>query len=92
MMIGMLISLFAFSFRLWRNNNYGVYGSVIAIIVILAIEIGLAPVLDRFSVDPMQDLRWEIYSITMRIIGDYFPLGSGMGTFSSIYAGYQPPN
>ena len=91
-MIGMLISLFAFSFRLGRNNNYGVYGSVIAIIVILAIEIGLAPVLDRFSVDPMQDLRWEIYSITMRIIGDYFPLGSGMGTFSSIYAGYQPPN
>jgi len=91
-MIGLLISLFAFSFRLGRNNNYGVYGSVIAIIIVLAVEIGLAPVLDRFSVDPMQDLRWEIYSITMRIIGDYFPVGSGMGTFSSIYVGYQLPN
>ena len=91
-MVGMLISLVAYSYRLGRGNTYGIYGTVIAVITILALEIGLTPVLDRFSVDHMQDLRWEIYAITLRAIGDYFPLGSGMGTFSDIYAAYQLPN
>jgi O-antigen ligase len=91
-MIGMVISMFAFSNRLGRSNIYGSYGTVIFIIIILAFEIGLMPVLDRFSVDPMEDLRWEIYSIGLRIIGDYFPVGSGMGTFSAVYLPYQTPN
>jgi len=91
-MIGLLLSLFAFSNRLGRSNVYGAYGTVVAVITVLALEIGLAPVLDRFSVDPMQDLRWEIYAISLQAMGDFFPLGSGMGTFSSIYAAYQTPD
>ena len=91
-MIGLLLSLFAFSKRLGGNNIYGSYGTLLAVIIVLAIEIGLAPVLDRFSQDPMQDMRWEIYSTSMSGVGNFFPLGSGAGTFGQVYPAFQIPH
>ena len=89
-MVGLLLLLFAFSRRLGGNNAYGTYGTVVAVILVLAVEIGLAPVLDRFTQDPMEDLRWTIYSSSMEGVGDFFPLGSGSGTFPVVYPAYQP--
>ncbi|TNF98648.1 MAG: O-antigen ligase domain-containing protein [Gammaproteobacteria bacterium] len=92
MMLGLFLSMIAFSRRLGGSNIYGTYGTVMTIIIVLAIEIGLTPVLDRFSVDPMQDLRWEIYSNSLEGMGQFFPIGSGPGTFPLIYPFYQTPN
>ncbi|MFW2439221.1 MAG: O-antigen ligase family protein, partial [Arenicellales bacterium] len=89
-MVGLFISMFVFANRLGGSNVYGSVGTIIAVIVILAIEIGLAPVLDRFSVDPMEDLRLTIYSSSMEGIGSFFPIGSGAGTFPISYPFFQP--
>lgn len=88
-MVGLLLSLFAFFRRLGGGNVYGIYGTAVAIVIVLAVEIGLAPVLDRFSQDPMQDLRWTIFSTSMEGIGNFSPMGSGPGTFPSVYPWYQ---
>lgn len=89
-MIGLLLALFAFARRLGGSNVYGTMGTVIALIAVLALEIGLAPVLDRFSQDPLQDLRWRFASTMTEGIGAFFPIGSGQGTFPSVYPVYQP--
>lgn len=91
-MLGLVLVLMAFARRLGGNNVYGPYGTVVALIVILAIEIGLVPIFDRFSMDPMQDLRWEIFATSMQGVGDFFPLGSGSGTFPYVYPIYQLPH
>lgn len=89
-MVGLFISMFVFSHRLGGNNVYGSVGTIVAVIFILALEIGLAPVLDRFAVDPMEDLRWTIYTNAMEGVGQYFPIGSGAGTFPITYPFFQP--
>lgn len=89
-MVGLFLVLLAFSRRLGGNNVYGTYGTVVAVIVVLAVEIGLAPVLDRFTHDPTQDLRWTIYETASEGVKDFFPLGSGPGTFPRVYPAYQP--
>jgi len=88
-MVGLFVSIFVFSHRLGGNNVYGSVGTIVAVIFVLAIEIGLAPVLDRFAVDPMEDLRWTIYSSTMEGIGNFFPIGSGAGTFPISFPLFQ---
>lgn len=89
-MLGLLLALFAFARRLGGSNVYGTMGTVVALIAVLALEIGLAPVLDRFSQDPLQDLRWQFASTMAEGIGAFFPVGSGQGTFPSVYPVYQP--
>lgn len=91
-MAGLILVLMAFSRRLGGNNVYGPYGTVVALIVVIAVEIGLVPIFDRFSVDHMRDLRWEIFATSMQGIGDFFPLGSGSGTFPYVYPLYQLPH
>ncbi len=91
-MLGLVLAYIVFGRRLGGKNVYGTYGTVIALIVVLAVELGLAPVLDRFTHDPMQDMRWELYSTSLKAIADYFPIGSGHGTFSIVYPAYQLPH
>ncbi len=89
-MIGLFISLIIFARRIGGNNVYGTYGTLLAVILVLTAEIGLAPILDRFSKDPMSDLRWDIYDSSLVGAFDNFPLGSGPGTYPDIYPAYQP--
>ena len=89
-MVGLFLSLLLFARRLGGNNVYGTLGSVVAVAVVVAAEIGLAPVLDRFSQDPLQDARWTIFSTTLEGIGQFFPVGSGAGTFARVYPQFQP--
>jgi len=89
-MLGLLFVFFAFFRRLGGNNVYGAYGSVMAAVVILAVEIGLAPVLDRFSADPMEDLRWTIFSSSLQGVQNFLPLGSGPGTYPGVYPAFPP--
>ena len=91
-MLGLFITLIVFARRLGGSNVYGTYGTVIAVIVVLTAEIGLAPILDRFSQDPMEDSRWSIYETSLRGAVENFPVGTGPGTYPEIYPYYQSPD
>ena len=91
-MLGLFLTLVIFARRLGGSNVYGTYGSVIAVIIVLTAEIGLAPILDRFSQDPMEDLRWSIYETSLKAAVENFPLGTGPGTYPDIYPYYQSPD
>ena len=57
----------------------------------LAIEIGLTPVLDRFSVESaLEDARWTIFATSFKGAMTFFPFGSGLGTFPDVYWRFQP--
>lgn len=89
-MVVILLSTIAFSARLGGRNVYGLLGTFTAISIMLAIEVGMAPVLNRFiHQDPLQDSRWEIFNTTITAIGEFFPVGSGIGTFSQIFPRFQ---
>ena len=90
-MLGMLLLTFAFARRIGGNNVYGLAGTIVAVGIGLGIVIGLAPVLDRFAeLDPMEDLRWTVFSATLDGIGAFFPLGSGPGTYAEVFPAFQP--
>lgn len=89
-MVVIFISAIAYSTRLGGKNVYGLMGSFTAIVIVLALEIGMVPILNRFiQQDPLADLRWVIFSDTIKAIGEFFPLGSGVGTFVPVYPRFQ---
>lgn len=57
----------------------------------IASSIGLIPVLSRFGQDPVEDVRWEIFTHTWTAIKQFFPFGSGLGTFQPVFMAFQPP-
>jgi O-antigen ligase len=90
-MLGILLCLLAFSRRLGGRNVYGLMGSFTALGLGLAAFVGLVPVLTRFTyVDPVADGRWAIFSSTLQGIGEFFPLGSGAGTFGEVFSRFHP--
>lgn len=90
-MLGILLCTLMFSYRLGGHNAYGLTGTFIAIGVGLASLIGLAPVWSRFAYsDPFEDGRWKIFDATIRAIGEFFPLGSGAGTFVEVLHRFHP--
>ena len=91
-MLGLMLCMVAFSRRVGRNNIYGTLGTLTTVAVMLALMVGLAPVWDRFALqDPSSDGRWDLFSNTFEVIGQFAPLGSGFGTFTSIYPRFQTP-
>ncbi|OOZ44792.1 hypothetical protein BOW37_05795 [Solemya velum gill symbiont] len=90
MMLGLLISMLLYSAQLGRRSSSGTLAIVLGVVIVVALEIGLAPVLGRFALDPTQDYRWIFFSTSMEPIGQFFPLGSGAGSFPAIYPAYQP--
>lgn len=88
-MLAVVLCTIAFARRLGGSNVFGLLGSIYAAGIGLAMVIGLAPVLQRFTADPLSNLRWEIYGRTLQGIGLYFPLGSGPGTYGSLFPHVQ---
>lgn len=90
-MLGILLCTLTFSYRLGGRNVYGLIGTFTAIGVGLASLIGLAPVWSRFTLqDPVEDGRWKIFDATIQAIGEFFPLGSGAGTFEDVMRRFHP--
>jgi hypothetical protein len=57
----------------------------------LAIEIGLAPVMERFALDSaLGDARWPIFNSSLVGLGLFFPFGSGIGTYPEVFRRFQP--
>ena len=90
-MLGILLCTLTFSYRLGGRNVYGLMGTFTAIGAGLASLIGLAPVWSRFTLqDPVEDGRWKIFDATIQAIGEFFPLGSGAGTFEDVMRRFHP--
>ncbi len=90
-MLGILLCTLMFSHRLGGRNVYGLMGTFTAVGVGLASLIGLAPVWTRFTLeDPLADGRWKVFDATVQAIGNFFPLGSGAGTFEAVMRRFHP--
>jgi O-antigen ligase len=59
-----------------------------AVALLLAFQFGFAGIAERIS--QTSDLRWPLASVTAAAAKDYFPFGSGTGTFAPIYQRYEP--
>lgn len=89
-MVGIVLAGVVFSRRIGGDNIYGLTGTVVSIALAFAIAIGLGPVWDRFAQkDPMSDGRWVTFEGVLEGIGQFFPLGSGGGTFEQTFRPFQ---
>ena len=62
-----------------------------AVALLLAFQFGFAGLAERISETvSTRDIRWSLVSITAKAAKDYFPFGSGIGTFAPIYQRYEP--
>ena len=52
---------------------------------------GVATPFAATSVDPSMSMRWDIWGRTLQIVKDFPLVGSGLGTFKYVYAGYDRP-
>lgn len=89
-MLALLLCSILFARHLGGKRALG-FGTAITVIASgIAANIGLIPVLNRFAVDPLEDLRWEIFAQTWEAAKQFFPWGSGPGTFQSVFMAFQP--
>ncbi|MBM4221073.1 MAG: O-antigen ligase family protein [Gammaproteobacteria bacterium] len=90
-MLGIFLSALAFSRRVGGERSAGLITVFSVIGLALAVEVGLAPVLGRFTDQSIEaDSRWSIFAGTLAGIGEFFPLGSGIGTFPEVFRRFQP--
>jgi O-antigen ligase len=62
-----------------------------AVALLLAFQFGFVGLAERISETVSgRDLRWSLVSITAKAARDYFPFGSGIGTFVPVYQRYEP--
>lgn len=88
---GVALTTLAAAPRVGGPRAYGVIGLVLAIAVGVALAIGLIPVVDRFAeTDMLDDDRWPMIMGAIGMAGQYFPMGSGAGTFAALYPPFQP--
>jgi O-antigen ligase len=90
-MLGILLSAVLYGLRLGgkRSTKLAVLFSAVALA--LALEVGLAPVLERFSVEgALEDARWAIFASSVAALALFFPFGSGLGSFPEVYRRFQP--
>lgn len=54
-------------------------------------QFGMTGILRIVESDPLSDYRSEIRQVTLRAAADYFPVGSGFGTFTAVYGMHETP-
>jgi O-antigen ligase len=60
-----------------------------ALAVIFASQFALYRIMERFTVDPLQDARIAFAATTIAAAKDFMPFGSGVGTFVPVYALFE---
>ena len=90
-MLGLILSTLLYARRIGGRNAFGFTGTFVALVLGLGLAIGLAPVLDRFSLDPAEDGRVAIFGASLTAIGQRLPLGSGPGTYPDAIRPFQEP-
>lgn len=67
-------------------------GAALALVAAVALVALFGQLGTRVSADEMQPRqRVESMSLTLRAARDYFPLGSGLGSFQNVYPSYEAP-
>lgn len=89
-MLAILLITMIFARYIGKRTVYGLVGSTILIALGFALLVGLAPVLERFSVEGLENEgRWEIFSATIAGIGWFSPIGSGPGSYVNLFPFFQ---
>lgn len=88
-MLAILLSVFVLGHNLGGRFSARMLTIVMAGGLAMATVIGLAPVLTRFGADPLRDVRWEIFEVSWQAMKEFFPLGSGAGTYPQVIAAKQ---
>ena len=92
-MLGILLCSLVFGRWVGGQRSSRLITVFTVIAIALAFEIGLTSVLSRFTGEGMtDDMRWSIYAATIQGIRDFFPMGSGFGTYPAVFRRFQPGN
>lgn len=90
-MIGIFLAALLYGRHIGGMRSGGMATLFAVVGLALAGMVGLAPVLDRFSVeDTLADARWPIYASSLAASWKFFPFGSGLGTFPDVFWRFQP--
>ncbi len=76
----------------WAVAGFAGAAAVIGLAVYLSVSLGRAEAIDRLALDPAEDLRIRALPVVTRTIEQYFPAGSGFGTFDPAYRIVEPDN
>jgi O-antigen ligase len=71
------------------QSRWAIIAAVVALLLIG--QFGMVAILRLAELDPVSDYRTQISETTLRAAWDYFPLGSGFGTFVPAYAMHETP-
>jgi O-antigen ligase len=92
-MLGILVCSLVFGSRVGGQRSSRLVVAFTVIAIALSLEIGLTSVLSRFTSKGMtDDMRWSIYAATIQGIREFFPIGSGLGTYPAVFRRFQPGN
>lgn len=90
-LFGLVTTMIILARRVGRDGMVGAVTGIAVAAVAIAAVIGLSPILNRFSpTDALTDIRWTVFGSVIQAIGEFFPLGSGPGTFADVYPRFQP--
>ncbi len=88
---GVVLAAVVFARRLDRKKLMTRGAAIVGVTVMLSAVIGVAPVLERFvAADHLGDVRWQLYPGIWAALVQFFPLGSGPGTFAYVFKQFQP--
>lgn len=68
-----------------------VLGVAVGLGAMFALQFSLFRILERFTVDPLQDGRLVFARVTRQAANAFMPFGSGLGTFVPVYARFEQP-
>ncbi|CAA6813686.1 MAG: Unknown protein [uncultured Thiotrichaceae bacterium] len=88
--LGLMLSVFIMSMQYGKLKSFGFIAVTFIVVIGVAANIGVVSIINRFSVDPLEDLRWQIFNASEVAIQSMWPLGSGPGTFPEVFRMYQP--
>lgn len=91
LMLAILLVAVVFARHIGGRRSVGIGTVIMVVALAVAADIGLMPVLSRFSADPMEDVRWQTYAATWQAIREFFPVGSGSGSFQAVFLAFHPP-
>lgn len=90
-MLAVVLAGVVFSRRLGGRSAVGLAAQLLVLAAAFGVALGLAPVLDKFSVRALEgDARWPLAASTFDAAAELLPLGSGPGTYREVFTLFQP--
>jgi hypothetical protein len=95
-----MLGILASAAVVWRQraaSERGAIGTRFVVVtavagILIALQLGLWQVMNRFDTDPLEDARWIFLSVTMKAADHFGPLGSGFGSFIHAYQAFETPD